>query len=45
MKIKFNYESVYLGLYENKKMAAEAYDFAAIMLFGEFARLNFPESL
>lgn len=33
----------YLGSYKTKEEAAEAYDMAALKLFGEFAKLNFEE--
>jgi hypothetical protein len=32
-----------LGYFNNEVDAAEAYDFAAIELFGEYAYLNFPD--
>ena len=41
--IKLNGKNYYLGLYINPESAASAYDLKVIELFGEFARLNFPE--
>jgi hypothetical protein len=35
----------YLGLYTTPEDAAKAYDLAALVRFGEFARLNFPDRL
>lgn len=35
----------YLGLYATAEEAALAYDRAAVVAFGEFARLNFPEGI
>lgn len=40
--IKLNRKLKYLGRFESQRAAAHAYDIAAIKLFGEFARLNFP---
>lgn len=42
-RITANGERHYLGLYDDKREAALAYDVSARLLHGEFARLNFPE--
>lgn len=39
-KICVNYKQVYLGVHETEVLAAEAYNNAAIIYFGEFAKLN-----
>lgn len=41
--IQINSKKKYLGLYDDPRDAALAYDSAARMLHGEFARLNFPD--
>lgn len=35
---------MYLGLYDTEEAAAQAYDAAARLYFGEYARLNFPDA-
>ena len=42
-RIYLDGRQIYLGMYDSAQEAARAYDTAARDLFGEFARLNFPE--
>jgi len=41
VQISLNKKSIYIGLFDNPRYAAMAYDINAKALFGEFARLNF----
>jgi len=43
VSIWFRREHIFLGYFKDEEEAARAYDRKAVELFGEFARLNFPE--
>lgn len=43
VQIMYNDKQIYLGLFNSEIRAAQEYDLHAKLLFGQFARLNFPE--
>jgi hypothetical protein len=42
-RIHYNHKNIHIGYYQTAIEAAKAYDVMAVKLFGEHARLNFPE--
>ncbi|MBN1359222.1 MAG: HNH endonuclease [Sedimentisphaerales bacterium] len=42
-QIRYKGKNLYLGVYDTPVEAARAYDHKALELYGEFARLNFPQ--
>lgn len=42
-QIQVNYIKINLGYFEDEIEAAEVYDVNALFMFGEYARINFPD--
>jgi hypothetical protein len=42
-QIQVNYIKINLGYFEDEIKAAEVYDINALSMFGEYARINFPD--
>ena len=45
VRINVKGKDIWLGYFDNKVLAAWAYDLACLELHGDFAHINFPESL
>jgi hypothetical protein len=43
VRIRVHGQRIHLGYFDDPRLAAQVYDAAASRLFGEFARINFPE--
>jgi hypothetical protein len=43
VSIRFNRKKIHLGMYKTAEEAARVYDAKAVELFGEFAKVNFPD--
>jgi hypothetical protein len=43
VRIRVHGQRIHLGYFDDPRLAAQVYDAAASRLFGEFARINFPD--